>query len=282
MQDKIRNIFMCFPEGKRKSVTLSYDDGVIQDIRMCDIMTKYGIAGTFNVNSFNFLCDTQLTAEKSARISLADAPAVYKEPLFEVATHGFSHPFLTKIPQISVIREIMEDRKVIEDGIGVICRGHAYPYGAYDDKVLEALRLCGIVYARTTHSTRAFGLPKDWLMWHPTCHHNDAALFELLDKFINEQPGLDPWVFYLWGHTYEFDNGNNWDRIEAFCEKISQNKEVWFATNIQIYEYVTAFRSLVYSADGRRVYNPSAQDVWLSVNSETTYKVPAGRSIYLA
>lgn len=44
-------IFMRFPGGKKKALTLSYDDGVEQDIRLIDIMKKNGLKGTFNLNS---------------------------------------------------------------------------------------------------------------------------------------------------------------------------------------------------------------------------------------
>jgi len=44
-------IQMLFPNGKIKAVTLSYDDGVEQDIRLIEIMKKYGLKGTFNINS---------------------------------------------------------------------------------------------------------------------------------------------------------------------------------------------------------------------------------------
>lgn len=37
--------------GKKKAVTFSFDDGVTQDIRLIEIFNKYGLKGTFNLNS---------------------------------------------------------------------------------------------------------------------------------------------------------------------------------------------------------------------------------------
>ena len=54
-------------------------------------------------------------------------------------------------------------------------------------------------------------------------------------------------LFYLWGHSYEFDNNNNWDHIEKICEKLANRDDIWYATNMEIYEYVTAYNSLIYS-----------------------------------
>ena len=49
-------MYMKFKDGKSKALTLSYDDAVVQDIRLIGIMDKYGIKGTFNVNSGWYGC----------------------------------------------------------------------------------------------------------------------------------------------------------------------------------------------------------------------------------
>ena len=87
-----------------------------------------------------------------------------------------------------------------------------------------------------------------------------------------------PRLFYLWGHSYEFDRDNNWDRLEMICEKLSGKEDTWYATNMQIYEYVTAYQTLVYSADGTRIYNPTLQTIWLDVDGEI-YSVKPGETI---
>ena len=38
-------------QGKKKAVTFSFDDGVTQDIRLIEILNRYGLRGTFNLNS---------------------------------------------------------------------------------------------------------------------------------------------------------------------------------------------------------------------------------------
>ena len=87
-------------------------------------------------------------------------------------------------------------------------------------------------------------------------------------------------LFYVWGHAYEFNNNNNWDLIEEFCKKVHGDDRVWYATNMEIYEYIEAVKRLVISADNRMVYNPSAIDVWVSNDGETV-KIPAGASVTL-
>ena len=44
-------MYMKLKDGKSKVLTLSYDDGVVQDIRFIEILDKYGLKGTFNINT---------------------------------------------------------------------------------------------------------------------------------------------------------------------------------------------------------------------------------------
>ena len=87
-------------------------------------------------------------------------------------------------------------------------------------------------------------------------------------------------MFYLWGHSYEFDDNDNWDIIETFCKKIGGREDIWYATNIEIYDYVQAYESLVYSASADLVYNPSAVPVWINYN-ESVVKIEAGSYCHL-
>ena len=123
----------------------------------------------------------------------------------------------------------------------------------------------------TCISTHDFRLPTDWLRLTAICHHNDPKLFELADRFITESPLNQPfhresWLFYLWGHSYEFDDHNNWDRMETFAEKAGQKEDVWYATNIEIYDYINAYNNLKFSINGDYVYNPSCFPIWLKKN----------------
>lgn len=262
---KQKYIYMLYPEGKQKALTLSYDDGVRQDERLVDILNRYGIKGTFNLCSG--LLKGSGAANGPARImSREDAVQLFKDSGHEVALHSLTHPWLDRLPSPMVYTEILEDRKNLETMFDSVIQGMAYPQGTYSNTVVEAARQCGIVYARTTVSTENFKLPADWLLLHPTCHHNNPCLFELAERFTCEQPAFEPWLFYLWGHSYEFDNDNNWGRIEQFCEAISGKSDIWYATNIEIYNYVQAWNRLVFTTAVNKVYNPSATAVWFMFN----------------
>lgn len=280
----MNNLHMRFPEGRDKCLTLSYDDGVQQDMKLCELMKKYGIAGTFNISTGNYSKPGKVfePGRYHRPMSFEECLKTYKDqPLFEVATHALHHAFLPDIPIGEAVHEILEDRRNIEQQFSVICRGHAYPCGKYDDRTISVLKSCGIVYARTIVSTRSFDIPENWLVLNPTCHHKDARLFELADKFINDDVRYAPYLFYLWGHSYEFETDNNWDVIENFFKRVSARDDIWYATNIQVYDYVQAFNSLIYSADGLTVINPSACDVWVRLNCKNIYKIPAGGKVSL-
>lgn len=276
--------FMQFPGGKLRAVTLSYDDGVQQDIRMLEILDKHGIKCTFNINGYSFEDEERTYAEGQIhrRMARREAIEVYSKAIengHEIATHGYSHPFLDKLPSEMVAYEIVEDRKCLEEMFETVIKGHAYPFGTTSDQVVEALRSCGILYARTTVATKRFDVPTDWLRLPATCHHNASDLMQLVDQFLNEPVRYQfPKLFYLWGHTYEFDTNNNWEVIEKFAEAIGNRDDVWYANNMQVYEYVEAYRALRFSANGNIVHNPTALTVWFTTGV-INVKVEPGETV---
>ena len=262
------NIFLRFPFGKTKALTLSYDDGVEQDIYLLELMKQYGIKGTFNLNSALFAEEGTVYPKGHIhrRMTKKAIIELYKESGQEIAVHTLTHPHLENLPTSAILNEVLEDRKNLEEMFGTIIRGMAYPFGSYSDAVVEALKLTQILYARTTKSTENFNIPTDLLRLPATCHHKNPSLMELAEKFISDQPKKNPYLFYLWGHSYEFETDNNWEVIERFFEKVANRDDVWYATNIEIFEYIEAYHSLQFSVDTHIIKNPSAFDVYINYN----------------
>lgn len=250
---------MLFPDKKRKVLTLSYDDGVEQDIRLIEIMKKYGLKGTFNINTNCFAPKGTVYPKGTIhrRMDAETAYSLYENSNMEVAVHTFSHPHLEKLSPAEATREVIVDRDNIEKATGKICVGMAYPYGSTSDGVVEMLKNCGILYSRTTVSRRNFDIPEDWLRLSATCHHNDPELMALAEKFAKSEPKWNSEMFYLWGHAYEFDEKDNWNVIEEFARFLGGRDDIWYATNGEIFKYIRAFRSLETTADGKTVYNPT-------------------------
>lgn len=267
-------IKMKFKNGVSKALTLSYDDGATVDERFIRIMQKNGLKGTFNLNSSMFFCDGDSNEQKRVE----RLKQLYIESDSEVACHGVSHPKLEQLTLPKMIHEILDDRENLEREFGRIVRGMAYPFGSYNDDVLQALRLCGICYSRTVATTGEFDIPQDWLQLKATCHHEDPRLWNITDRFINSVNSREPLLFYVWGHTHEFERNNNWNRFEEFAEKVGKRDDVWYATNIEIYDYVQGFNRLHISADNKIIHNPNSFTVWLSVGDES-YSVASGETI---
>ena len=267
-----QTIRMRWPEGRVHAFSMSYDDGRMEDNRLAALMRRNGIRGTFNINTGVYWPEDASDPEnrplhrKMRRSEMLRFAEEYRDTA-EIAVHARTHKNLVTLTLPQIVDELIADRVAIEEDYGVICRGMAYPYGNVNSEVLRAVSDCGIVYARTVNSTKCFDLPDNWLCLNPTCHHEDPGLFGLLDAFLakSECYSQEAQLFYLWGHAYEFDDHDNWDLIEEFLAKAGGHPNVWYATNIEICEYVQAFHSLIWSVRGNRVTNPGSKPVFFHV-----------------
>ena len=269
-----------FPGFKKKALTLSYDDAVEQDIRLIEIMKKNGIKGTFNLNSGLFAAEGTVYPEGQVhrRMTKKQAYDLYLSNDMEVAVHAYTHPRLDALTPVEITSEILDDRADIEKNTGKITRGMAYPYGSTSQQVVDCLKACGILYARTTYATNNFQIAEDWLRLPATCHHNNPNLMKLAEQFVSYAVTTEPGLFYLWGHSYEFETNNNWHVIEEFCEFIGNREDIWYATNIEIFEYLEAFKKLKTSADGNMVYNPTSVELFFEVKG-VNYKISPGETL---
>ena len=269
------HILMRWPNGKKKALTLSYDDGLVYDKKMVEILDKYGIKCTFNLNS------KENTKGNPKYVQPEEYNEVYKN--HEIAVHGKHHVSGGRIPIQAFTRDVIENRKELEEITDKIVQGMAYANGTFDQSAKNALKSCGIKYARTTRVKGDFELPSDWLELNPTCHHNRQDSLALADEFLALEEGenwrmFTPKLFYLWGHSFEFDRENNWELLESFCEKMSGHEDIWYAANIEIYDYVRAFNSLEFNLDLTKVYNPTATDVWFKT-PDGVVKVKSGETV---
>lgn len=275
-------MIMRFPHGLRKALTLSYDDGVEQDERLMAILDRHGILCTFNLNSGQYAPEGHVwpAGQIHRRMSRSRVLALYGGTRHEVAVHCLNHANLPECADNQVLREVLQDRENLERDFGCMVRGMAYPFGTFNDRVVELLRGCGILYARTVISSHRYELPSDWLRLEATCHHDDPQLMALCDRFLSDKAAFSSKLFYLWGHAYEFEANDNWQVIEDFCEKMGGRDDVWYATNGEIVRYELAFRALVFSADGRTVYNPTVHTLWGEDNGKV-YEIGPGATVTL-
>lgn len=216
------------------------------------------------------------------RLTKSQSEQLYTGSGHEIAVHGLTHPFLEKLPENMVMWELLKDRENLENQFHTIVRGMAYPFGTFNNITVDCLQKAGLVYGRTVISSHCFDIPGDWLRLEATCHHNDPELMNLAKKFVEEPPGQNSRLFYLWGHSYEFEANDNWNVIEEFAAYMNNRDDIWYATNIQIYDYVQAYQRLEFSVDGRQVYNPTAAELYFDKQEDDTKRYCILPGEYLA
>ena len=227
-------------QGKMKAVTFSYDDGVTQDQRLIEILNKYGLKCTFNLNSgllgtANALIRGGVTVAH-CKPQPGEIRRIYEG--HEIASHTLTHPMLPELADDEVLRQVEEDRLRLSELAGYEVVGFAYPGGGvnYDHRVSELIRRgTGIRYCRTTVSSHAFAPQADLFEFRPTVYHMSEfdKMIELGERFISLTPET-PALFYIWGHSYEFDIDNSWRRFEEFCHRISGRSDVFYGTNKEV------------------------------------------------
>lgn len=208
---------------KNKCVTFSFDDGHINDIRLSKLFNKYNIKCTFNIS------------DALLQIKSKDFDETYIG--HEIACHGAEHKKLTEISDSEIIKEITVNKSNLENMVKHSVIGHAYAGGYHDERSINVLKKCGIVYARTTINTGNFGLPTDFLRWNPTCHFKNAH--DYLDEFLNNNDNSLK-VFYIWGHSYELKTEDDWNLFEELLKRLTENENIWFATNIEVYNFINS------------------------------------------
>jgi peptidoglycan/xylan/chitin deacetylase (PgdA/CDA1 family) len=223
-----------------KAVTFSYDDGVTQDKRLIDIFNKYGLKATFNLNSETLGMEGSLIRENKyvnhTKNAKEDIKGIYQG--HEVAVHTLTHPNLTTLDENEIIRQVEEDRKNLEALVGYAVVGMAYPCGGVNnnDFVADVIRNnTKIRYARTITSSHSFELQDNLLRFNPTVYHHAETdkMFELAEAFCALKTET-PKIFYIWGHSYEFDINNGWGKFQEFCKLISGQNDIYYRTNKEV------------------------------------------------
>lgn len=226
--------------NKLKAVTFSYDDGVTQDIRLIELLNKYNLKCTFNLNS-------ELLARKGMLIREGQRIAHYKvhpddvKNIYdghEVAVHTLTHPNLTTLDDDEVIRQVETDRINLSELVGYDVVGMAYPCGGVnnDDRVAKIIRdNTGVKYSRTITTNSSFEVQNNLYRFNPSVYHLDFDdMMKLGQEFINLTSDK-PQIFYIWGHSYEMDyKPDYWIRLEEFFKLIANKDDIFYGTNKEV------------------------------------------------
>lgn len=230
----------------KKYFTLSFDDGITQDLRIIEILKKYNLdCCTFNINTGLYGANWDWVGQALGSPSLTHlrfTEAELKTGIydgFDVAVHTLTHPSLKNYDNNpnEIIRQIEEDAKNIYSITGTMPVGMAWPGGdtEYTNTTIDIVyNNTSIRYARGITSTYKFTLPEYFLKWQPTCSFSDVSCMTLANKFIKSTCTEDM-LFYVWCHGYELDFYNSYERFEKFIKMMSEAEDVVFVTNTEFY-----------------------------------------------
>ncbi len=279
MKSPTRVEIPSFPGGKRIAVTTSFDDGHTFDRRIVDSFNAWGLKGTFNLNSGNLGRTGSPTAEGSrSALDASEIASVYQG--HEVAIHTVTHPHLPRLDPSQIAREVLDDRRALEDLVGYPVRGMAYPFGSYNQQVADLLRSLGIVYSRTCENAENCFPPKDSLAWASTAHQY-ATGPTVPERFASKYENARySGVFFIWGHGFEFHDKNDWASLETIFKPLSGKPDVWYCTNIELFDYEAARQRIVIAANLATAFNPNALAVSLLVDGRLV-EVPGGATVSL-
>ena len=285
-------IFMVKPlykNGNERAVTLSFDDGTVFDEKIIAIFNTYNLKATFNLNGGKARNPRFAVEKDGAKLwdGSEELRLLYRG--HEIALHSYTHPKINELPDDECRFEIEADKAALEKAFDCKIRGYAAPYGRNDERITEILRENGICYNRLVVKNRSLEAPADFLHWEPCPHFAFFATEEgkqLINEFFATEKPLP--LLDVWGHSYEldeehFERDGRWDILdcprfewfENFCKTISNRKGVWYATNIEIYDYITAMRKAKF--DDTYIDNPTDETLFFSVNGKTIAAPPHSR-----
>jgi len=237
------------PQRANIVVTTSWDDGHPLDVKLAEVLSDYGIAGTFYAAPRN--------RERSAM-----GPGQLRQlaERFEIGAHSLTHPDLRRLSDADLARELSDGQGALADVLGRPVEMFCYPKGRYNARVRGAVIDCGFIGARTTRSF-VLGLPRDpwlmptampvrdcrWWVWVPHCLRSvslrgfgvlarrgigkswSAMACELFEDVVRHGG-----VWHLWGHSWEIEEHDLWDDLREVLERVSGRDDALYLTNGEV------------------------------------------------
>lgn len=266
-----------YPQGKSKAFNITYDDGVVQDIRFVALLDKYGIKGTFNLNSQLMEQEFEWTHPKGFAVKRLPKDAVvnlYKN--HEVASHTLTHPYMHDMSENEILHQMGLDAYKLEQIFGRRISGFAVPFSYYSNLIAQCAEHTGFEYARKSDESLSYKPPEDYYHWQTGIFHLNPKLEQFAENFFTTEQELA--LLQIVGHSYDLDAENMWEYIENLLQKISADEDIISMTNIEIVRYLKAVRAAEITENC--IKNNSDTVLWFSVGGKII-SVKAGESIVI-
>ena len=265
-----------YPGGKTKAFNVTYDDGVLQDVRFIELLAQYGIKGTFNLNSGLMQNEFEWTHECGMVVKrLPERAVVDLYQNHEVASHTLTHPYMHNLSVEEIMHELVTDKMNLQKLFGRKIFGFAVPFDYYSDLIEQCVQNSGFEYARISEESYSYTPEAVYYRWKAGIFHLSAQLEDYVEGFLLTDEELA--VCQIVGHTYDLDAEHMWDKMEAVFKKVATCDDVLPMTNIELVRYLKAMRSATVQED--ILVNNSDMDLWFDINGEVKVLHPDGHIV---
>ena len=221
-------------------VTTSWDDGHQLDLKLARLLQKYDVKGTFYISPFYL--KNRLTEAEIKELSKCH----------ELGAHTLTHVDLTSVPINRAEKEVGGSKLYLEKVLGHEINMFCYPKGKYNQRIKEIVKKSGFLGARTCN-VGSFEFPMDPFEWQITLAASNGSplmtlriwikskisINALLDWEIRAKLLFDSFlvkggIYHLWGHSWEIEDHDDWNKLERVLEYISERNGVQYKTNGEI------------------------------------------------
>lgn len=199
-----------------KIFLISFDDGTVWDRRFVELLNKYGIKATFNLNSgledFVWQYEDRFPVRRQI---LADTVELYRG--HEIASHSLHHHWLNTLTPPQLSREVGDDCAALKQLFGLQEIGFGVPFTACNEREVKIIRKF-VRYIRLSEFSDSFAPPAD--PYHIPIHalYNQPDVRERIAAFAESD--LPVALFVMVGHSYELEVLDHWGYMEELLQYI--------------------------------------------------------------
>ena len=205
-----------------KIVCLSFDDGTIYDLRFIELLNKYNLSATLNLNSGLDDFVWYYGSHPIERLKLKEVVSKYKG--HEVCSHSLTHPYFSSLDREDIIRQVKEDIDNLSSIFNQEVVGFAFPFhDQTEDNIQTIKNNIDLKYIRYSCFKEEY-VPLDRYHIPLNALYDDEDIYVKLEKFSKNN--LENSLFVIAGHSYEFEVKNDWDKIEELLKYLSLNKDI--------------------------------------------------------
>ena len=260
-----------YPGGKSRAFSITYDDGVLQDIPFVSLLNRYGLKGTFNLNSG--LMQEEFAWHHPTGALIRRLPPKIAATLYEgheVASHTVSHPYMEQLSDEELRYQLGRDKEALEQLFGREVLGFAVPFDHFSDRIADCARQCGFAYARTSQESYSYRPSRDYFHWSAGAYHVMPGFWDFVEHFFHTEEELA--LCQIVGHSYDLDTEQMWEPMESLFRRVAEDPNTVSMTHLELVRYLQAMDMALITED--RIENRSDQTLWFSRNGQPISLAP--------